>query len=81
MLRSGDLPLVLRRHGFFGYPLYMKNETLSRANPYLKDAVKARRNRVRSLASSTAIETGEPISVIEEKLDRKPVGRSRVTLA
>ncbi|RKT47673.1 hypothetical protein [Thiocapsa rosea] len=59
----------------------MKNNTLSHTNPYLKEPVKARRNRVRGLASSTAIETGEPIAVIEEKLDRRPVGRFRVTLA
>lgn len=59
----------------------MKNDTLSHANPYLKDPAKARRNRVRSLASSTAIETGEAISVIEEKLNLRLIERSRVKLA
>jgi hypothetical protein len=59
----------------------MKRNTLPQTNPHLKDAEKARRNRVRSLASSTAIETGEPIPVIEEKLKRGNLTRFRVTLA
>jgi hypothetical protein len=59
----------------------MKRETLTQANPHLQDAEKARRNRVRSLASSTAIETGEPIPVIEEKLNRRNSARYRIALA
>lgn len=59
----------------------MKKRSISAANPYRKGADKARRNRVRSLASSTAIETGEPIEVIEKKLNRPRDARTRVTLA
>jgi len=59
----------------------MSGKTLSQANSYLRDVKKAWRCRLRSIASSTAIETGESISVLEEKLKRLHTTRPRVTLA
>ncbi|WP_157726422.1 hypothetical protein [Imhoffiella purpurea] len=59
----------------------MKDNTLTRTNPHLKDTEKARRRRVRSLASSTAIETGESIRVLEVKLNQCYLECSRVSLA
>ena len=48
----------------------MKENTLSKTNRYLKDPVKAQQLMARSIASSTAIETGESIAVIEQKINR-----------
>ncbi|WP_031433254.1 hypothetical protein [Methylomarinum vadi] len=48
----------------------MKKNTLIKTNRYLKDAEKARRMIVRSIASSTAIETGESVVEIEQKINR-----------
>jgi len=59
----------------------MSGKMLSQTNPYLKDTAKARRNRVRSIASSVAIETGESIAVVEEKVKRLHAARKRLTLA
>lgn len=59
----------------------MNSKALSRTNPHLRDATVARRRRVRSLASSTAIETGETIRTIEEKINRLHSARTRVVLA
>ena len=59
----------------------MNEKTISQTNPHLKDPTAAHRRRVRSLASSTAIETGEPIRVIEEKINRTHSTQPRVTLA
>ncbi|MDK1023400.1 MAG: hypothetical protein QGD92_04120 [Gammaproteobacteria bacterium] len=59
----------------------MKQKTLTRTNPHLKDGIKARRLLIRSLASSTAIETGEAIEKIEAKLTLKHITRYPVTLA
>jgi len=58
----------------------MKNKSLTATNPFLKDPVLARKRIVRSIASSTAIETGESIEVIEKKLNQKP-SRYQVALA
>ena len=41
-------------------------------NPFLKDRKSARVRIIRSIASSTAIETGESIQEIEKKLKQKP---------
>ena len=46
----------------------MKNKSLKSVNTHLQNTHTARKKRIRSIASSTAIETKEPISVIEEKL-------------
>jgi len=58
----------------------MKTKSLASSNPFLKDAAVARKRIVRSIASSTAIETGESIEVIEKKLNQKS-SRYHVTLA
>lgn len=46
----------------------MKKRTLSQTNPYLRDPVRARRDLVRSVATSTAIETGEDAAEIERRI-------------
>jgi|LakWasM103_HOW12_FD_contig_61_38395_length_1654_multi_5_in_0_out_0_1 hypothetical protein len=59
----------------------MKKGTLNTTNPFLKRCETARKMRIRSIASSTAIETGESIEVIEAKLKRLSLSPRRVTLA
>lgn len=59
----------------------MKKATLNTTNQFLKQSEVARKMRVRSIASSTAIETGESIQSIETKLNRLNVAPRRVTLA
>ncbi|HZD51474.1 MAG TPA: hypothetical protein VE175_00370 [Woeseiaceae bacterium] len=60
----------------------MADKLLKSTNPYLRSAkANARIMRIRSIASSTAIETGESIKAIERKLTSKPPYRHRVTLA
>ena len=63
------------------YNVAMKRKTLSEANPHLRDAEKAARQRIRSVASSTAIETGEPVRDIEKKIRRLESLKPRVSLA
>lgn len=60
----------------------MKANSLTKTNRYLKDPDKARQLKTRSIASSTAIETGEPIAIIEQKINRlRSAAASRVELA
>lgn len=59
----------------------MKKATLNTTNQFLKKNEIARKMRIRSVASSTAIETGETVEVIEAKLNRLTVAPRRVTLA
>lgn len=63
----------------------MSKKTLTNTNPYLCNAGTARKMRVRSLASSTAIETRESIATIEAKIEakltQKRPARHPVTLA
>lgn len=63
----------------------MNKKALSQTNVHLKQGEKQRRNRVRSLASSTAIETGQSIKKLEEKIMGLQNGQTgsacRVTLA
>ena len=59
----------------------MKNNSLLKTNRYLNDPDKARKLATRSIASSTAIETGEPVVVIEQKINRLRAAASRVKLA
>ena len=59
----------------------MKCKALSETNPHLRDAAKATRQRIRSVASSTAIETGKPVRDIEERINHLRSLPSRVTLA
>jgi len=46
----------------------MRKKSLASVNPYLSNPKIARKMRIRSIASSTAIETGESIEKIEAKL-------------
>ena len=59
----------------------MSKKTLIAKNRYLGNKATARKMRVRSLASSTAIETREPIEKIEARLIHKRPSQRRVTLA
>ena len=59
----------------------MKRKTLSATNPHLRDAAKADRQLIRSVASSTAIETGKPVREIEARIIHLRSLPSRVTLA
>jgi hypothetical protein len=59
----------------------MSDKALSKTNPYLKNRKTARKMLTRSVASSTAIETGESIEKIEARLIRKKRSRSRTKLA
>ena len=58
----------------------MKREQLSQTNPHLHYTEATKRRLIRSIASSTAIETGESVQAIEEKLKRLQSLPSRVTL-
>ncbi len=46
----------------------MKKLPLSQTNPYLRDPARARHDLVRSVATSTAIETGEDAAEIERRI-------------
>jgi hypothetical protein len=59
----------------------MKQNTLSQTNPHISDRRMAHKALIRNLASSTAIETGESIEKIENKLSVKHFSRFPVTLA
>ena len=60
----------------------MRSKALVLKNTYLGNAKIARKMRVRSIASSTAIETQESISSIETKLmHSKRLARHGITLA
>jgi energy-converting hydrogenase A subunit M len=59
----------------------MKENSLLNTNRYLKDSDKAQRMITRSIASSIAIETGESIAVIEQKINRLRSNPSRIKLA
>ncbi|MYE52864.1 MAG: hypothetical protein F4X81_15510 [Gammaproteobacteria bacterium] len=58
----------------------MKRKPLSETNPHLRNSPEAMRRRIRSVASSTAIETGESVQVIEAKLRQLRTSPPRVTL-
>ena len=59
----------------------MNAKSLSQTNPHLKNKANAKRLMIRSIASSTAIETGELISQIENKLNKPRSVQNRVKLA
>jgi len=60
----------------------MKSKSLKSVNTHLQNAQTARKMRIRSIASSTAIETQESIKSIEEKLTHsKELSRYRAKLA
>ncbi len=52
-----------------------------KTNRYLKSAKGAKAQLIRSIASSTAIETGESISKIESKIFQPRTAPNRVKLA
>jgi len=58
----------------------MKKNSLSNTNPHLKNKAHAWKLKVRSIASSTAIETGESIESIEKKINSLHSVDSAVTL-
>ena len=58
----------------------MNKNSLANTNPHLRDKKSMREQIIRSVASSTAIETGEAIKDIEARL-RKKSNPYRVTLA
>ena len=64
-----------------GYNRDMKQNTLSVTNPHLRAEAKAARRRMRSVASSTVIETGQPVSEIEARIRHLRSLPPRVTLA
>lgn len=59
----------------------MSNKSLFSTNRHLKDPTRAKAQIVRSVASSTAIETGQSIKKIEAKLSRPRSVARRVKLA
>jgi len=59
----------------------MKRKPLSETNPHLRDPARAPRQLIRSVASSTAIETGKPVEEIEARIRHLRSLPSRVTLA
>ena len=54
----------------------MGKQTLKEANRYLRDASKAKRALARNVASSTAIETGESIAVLEARIMARQLRRN-----
>lgn len=59
----------------------MYEQVLSTTNPYLRDALRARRDLARSIATSTAIETGEDAAEIERRIMAGDRPLRRVELA
>jgi len=51
------------------YNLHMGQKPLIETNPYLRDPEKFRKALMRCVASSTAIETGQPIETIVRMLE------------
>ena len=72
---------MLRVRILVRYNKHMKRKTLSETNPHLRDPAKARRQTIRSVASSTAIETGKPVSEIEARINHLSSLPPRVKLA
>jgi hypothetical protein len=56
----------------------VRAKNLSKTNAYLKNKTTAKRHVARSVASSTAIETGEAISKIEAKLKLPAAKREKL---
>ena len=59
----------------------MKTKSLAKTNRYLKANKTAKVQLVRSVASSTAIETGETIQSIESKIFHQRSSKNRAKLA
>lgn len=64
-----------------GYNVYMKQKPLISTNPYLRDPAKFRKALVKSVASSSAIETGATVAsvvhMLEESAKMAPVTTKR----
>ncbi len=58
----------------------MNRKPLFETNPHLRNSPEAIRRRIRSVASSTAIETGESVATIEAKLKHLRSSPPRVPL-
>ena len=54
---------------FLCYNFHMKQKPLIETNPYLRDPAKFRKALTASVASSTAIETGAPVTSIARMLE------------
>jgi len=54
------------------YDCIMSKKPLIETNPYLKDAVRYRRDLITSVSSSTAIETGARTDTIAKTLTKEP---------
>lgn len=52
-----------------GYNAHMKQKPLNRTNPYLRDPAKFRKALIKSVASSTAIETGASVASVSRMLE------------
>jgi hypothetical protein len=63
------------------YDRVVKRQPLSKTNPHLRDTRRAQRGRARSIASSTAIETGESAAVIERRIMEGHRPQRRIGLA
>lgn len=61
--------------------IHMKSKSLANSNLYLRDKLKSGKSIARSIASSTAIETGESIYKIENKITRQRSAVKRAKLA
>lgn len=72
---------MLRVYNLVDYNGQMKRKTLIETNPHLRNRAEAARQTIRSVASSTAIETGKPVREIEERLTHLASHPPRVTLA
>lgn len=56
------------------YNLRMKQKPLIETNRYLRDPAKFRKALIRSVASSTAIETGAPVASVARMLEEGAKG-------
>lgn len=65
----------------FSIMRFMKEKSLTRKNRYLQNKDLAQKLLVRNIATSTTIETGEPIKQIEAKLKRFLSAEKRKTLS
>ncbi|MCK4841652.1 MAG: hypothetical protein KAT04_07185 [Methylococcales bacterium] len=57
------------------------SKSLAHTNKHLQKGKESKKMRVRSIASSTAIETGESIADIEAKINQQQNSHYSVTLA
>lgn len=80
-LEARRLSRLLWARNLLDYNRGMKRKTLYETNPHLRDPAEATRQIIRSVASSTAIETGQPVREIEERIKHLRSLPPRVMLA